>query len=206
MAQFADDHYARLLTRLFDVDTLDAHPGTVFAIDREGRLVYVNPAWEAFARNNGGDALIERWGLGANYFQALPAVLEEYFRDLFGRVPAAGTALEPATHSYECSSAGVYRRYTMLIYRLPDDAGFLVVNSLVVERPHGRDRQVCAPAPDHYVNDNGFILQCAHCRRIRHVSEPARWDWVPDWVTDPQPNVSHGVCPVCFAYYFESAA
>lgn len=208
MAQFADRAYARLLSSVFTLEHLEAHPGSVYALDPDGRIVFVNAGWEAFARDNGGQPEIaDRWGVGSNYFDALPPALADFYRGLFDRVPRHGTTLFPLSHEYECSSATVFRRLAMLVYALPGDQGHVVVNSLLVEHAHDPQRTPHAPLAAAYVDRHGLIHQCAHCRRVRHMLDTGRWDWVPDWVEHPQPNVSHGLCPVCMDYYsLESVA
>ena len=202
MAEFADKAYARLLSDIFTLEQLDAHPDSIFALDPGGRIVFVNAGWDAFARDNGGQpAVADRWGVGSNYLDALAPPLAPFYRELFARTPRYGKTLNPASHEYECSSATVYRRFAMLVYALPEDQGHLVVNSRSIERPHGPERKPRAPRASRYVDRNGLIHQCAHCRRVRHMSDGGRWDWVPDWVEHPQDNASHGLCPVCMDYY-----
>ncbi len=202
MARFADKAYADLLSSMFTLQHLDAHPGSIYALDPDGRIVFVNSGWETFARDNGGQpGIAERWGVGSNYFDALAPALAAFYRKLFVRVPGFGGTLIPTSHEYECSSATLYRRFAMSIYALPRQLGHVVVNSLLVERPHDPERTPHAPLDAAYVDHNGLIHQCAHCRRVRHLRDTGRWDWVPDWVEHPQPNVSHGLCPVCMDYY-----
>lgn len=208
MAEFLDERSGRLIADVFNVDELEAHPESVFAIGRLGTLLYVNPAWFRFGRNNGGAPAVETsWGIGANFFDAIPEPLKTFYLELFARAPRFGESLEPASFSYECSSAELFRRYNMLVYALPDDddgrpAGHLVVNSLIEERPHDRDPH--PPRRDRYVDHLGLLHQCAHCRRVKDVNE-GNWDWVPEWVEVPPAKTSHGLCPVCFDYFFSAA-
>lgn len=208
MPEFLDQRSARLIGSLFDLDGLEAHPESVFAIDSRGMLLYVNPAWYRFAADNQGEAAVSgSWGVGANFFDAIPEPLKTFYRQLFARTPRFGESLEPLSFVYECSSADLYRLFNMLVYALPDDeagrpAGYLVVNSPLEERPHDRKPQ---PADQRkYVDAQGIVHQCAHCRRVQDV-DGGRWDWVPDWVRDPPANASHGLCPVCYDYFFAAA-
>lgn len=196
--------YPEIIRQVIDAEELDGHPESIFAIDADGRLIYVNEGWHQFADANGGQPQIaDSWGIGASYFAAVPEVLEPFYRRLFRQAPDYATAARPLAHCYQCSTPTLYREFNMLIYTLPERQGHLVVNSLVVERPH--DPQTHSPGdPDRvdYVDEGGFIHQCAHCRRIQHQRGEARWDWVPAWVDEPPANTSHGICPVCLDYYF----
>ena len=74
-----------------------------------------------------------------------------------------------------------------------------VVNSLMVERPH--DRPVAEPAAELYVSQDGIVCMCSYCRRTMQTGEPDQWDWVPAFVTERPPRVSHGFCRICAEYY-----
>ncbi len=76
-----------------------------------------------------------------------------------------------------------------------------MTNSLVVERPHAK---TAAADPATYVDAHRLVTMCAHCRCSRRVDNPDQWDFVPDYL---QPKlsgvkVSHGLCPVCRAYFY----
>jgi len=199
-----EQRYPEIIRTVIDAEQLDSHPESIFAIDPDGRLIYVNAGWHRFADANGGQPQIaDFWGIGASYFAALPESLEPFYRHLFRQAPDYATAATPLAHCYECSTPTLYREYNMLIYALPERLGHLVVNSLVVERPHDpQTHPPRDPAGVDYVDDGGFVHQCAHCRRIQHQGGEARWDWVPAWVDQPPANTSHSICPVCMDYYF----
>ena len=60
---------------------------------------------------------------------------------------------------------------------LPADANsLLVVNTLIREEPH--ERQTAAQIEE-YTDAEGIVTMCAHCRRVEHLSEPGRSDWMP---------------------------
>jgi hypothetical protein len=40
------------------------------------------------------------------------------------------------------------------------------------------------------------LRQCSNCRRTQRAHGD-EWDWVTAHVTDPPPNISHGICPIC---------
>lgn len=194
-----------VLLRGFSQAGIEQHHGTAFGLWLDLRLAYVNPAWASFSQLNGGEPeLASHWPLGRCVLEAIPPVLEDFYRSLFqNAASSAAMGLRPPAHVYECSSPEVYRRFAMNIYRLAEGEGLLVVNSLLVERPHDRrERQICAADHVAYVHEDGCVRQCSHCRRIENVSVPNRWDWVPEWVEKSPPETSHTLCPLCLDYYY----
>lgn len=166
------------------------------------RIAYVNPAWDTFAERNGGLPTIrERWDIGANYLEAIALPLRPFYRHLLDTAPDSLATLHPATHDYECSSAETYRLLNLQVFTLQDRAGFVLVHSLRVERPHA-DREVVSTGLGDYLDANGLLHQCSHCRRVQSAADPGRWDWVPLWITNPPEFVSHSLCPPCFDYYY----
>ncbi len=39
-------------------------------------------------------------------------------------------------------------------------------------------------------------------RRVLTPGPSTEWRWVPQWVEHCPPNVSHGLCDICHAYYY----
>ena len=199
-----DVGFGRLLAPHFRLDALDRHPDTVFGLWPDARLAYFNEPWSAFAAANGGQPSVEcAWGLGARYLDAIAEPLRPFYADLLARTPDPGTALHPVSHEYECSSATVFRKFRMQTYALADRAGFIVINSLVVEAPHDPVvRPPQAAVLGRYLDGRGVLVQCAHCRRVQRGADTVSWDWVPEWAERSPPLTSHGVCPICFDYYY----
>jgi hypothetical protein len=195
-----------LLARAFSREEVDHHPASVFGLWPDLTLAYTNRRWDEFADENAGQPAIGRdWSLGARYFDAIAEPLHPYYQTLLIRAPEPGAALHPVSHQYECSSAATFRIFNMQVYVLSQRAGYVVVNSLVVERAHDpREREPHAPDADRYIDAEGLIRQCCHCRRVEHGGESARWDWVPAWVERSPREASHTICPLCFDYYYPS--
>jgi hypothetical protein len=189
----------------FELDEIDLHPDTVYGIWADGTLAYFNPAWLRFAAENDGEPAISRdWGLGRRVSEAIPPELRSFYQEFFeSSFDESGESTRPASFEYECSSAGIYRRFAMIVYGLRNRRGYLVVNSLVVERPHDQnERRPCPPQSDAYVDTTGVVHQCAHCRRVQHLHIKDRWDWVPAWVEKIPAGSSHTLCRFCFNYYY----
>lgn len=204
MAARCHPDFERPLGRLFSRPELDDSTGTIFGLWPDGTLAYVNAAWDLFAAANGaGPDFARRWDLGASYFDAMTPPLRPFFRDLLARAPVPDNLARPPAHEYECSSADVFRRFCLHVYALPGAAGFLMVNSTLLERPHDIVRRPPRLAtPENYRDDQGVIHQCSHCRRVLSAVGPDRWDWVPAWVERIPVEMTHTICPICFDYYY----
>lgn len=180
---------------------LERNPSVIFGLWPDLTLAYVNPAWYRFARENGGEPEISRaWDLGRNVMDAVTPLLQPFYREFFGRQLDPAAPCQLSQHEYECSTAEVYRRHVMTVYRLGDAAGLLVTNVPVVERL--QDRPGRAPYTDDYHDSAGWVRQCAHCRCVQHRLVPDRWDWVPFWVASPPAFTTHGLCPLCLDHFY----
>jgi hypothetical protein len=196
-----DPAFEAILSRAFQVSSLDRQLETVVALWPDFRIAYVNPAWDTFAERNGGlPAVRERWDIGANYLDAIAPPLRPFFQRLLETAPDSLSALHSSSHDYECSSATTYRLLNVQVFTLHGRTGYVLVHSSRIERPHSDP--VVSTSLDAYVDANGLSRQCSHCRRVERVDEPGRWDWVPLWVASPPAHISHSICPACFDYYY----
>lgn len=75
-----------------------------------------------------------------------------------------------------------------------------MVHSLRRESPHDR---VAKDWAEEYEAVDGFVHQCAHCRRIQRSDNSHEWDWLPELVRVPRSNISHGLCEPCYSYYYK---
>lgn len=189
------------LLRSHDSGRLDTLSEVVFGLWPDLRIAYLNPAWFVFARENGGEPVIStKWTIGSSIQDAMsPEILGFYlenYRDCLN-------ALKVWNHRYECSSDSLYRKYHQIVYPLGQREGLLIVNSLVVERPHDpKERPGHQPEDSIYRGNDGLVHQCAHCRRIRRRKGKEGWDWVPIWVKRVPVKTSHTICPTCFGHYY----
>jgi hypothetical protein len=189
------------LSGSFDQATLDADGAVVYAMDAQLRLSYFNPAWRRFAADNGGTRLLLRYGPGTPVLDAIAGPLRAFYARAFAGVLETGRAWH---HDYECSSAEVYRVFHQTVYPLAGGRGLVVVNSLRVDSPMALEgRRSAAPEDRAYRDDDGLITQCSHCRRVQRPRSRDLWDWVPAWVADMPGDVSHGLCPFCYDFYYK---
>ncbi len=180
---------------------LEREPGSAYLLSPELCITYVNDGWRRFARENGGVELATQLDRRQSVLAVMAAPLQSFYRAAFARVLAGGEAW---THTYECSSAQVFRKFSMRVEANPQGEGLVVIHSLVVERQLDRVAGDTPIAGD-YTNLQGLVVQCANCRRVKRSAPPQRWDWVPSFVAHASDYaVSHGVCSGCDALYYQS--
>ncbi len=178
-----------------DLNELDRVAGTVFALDRDLVLAYTNAAWDRFARDNGGDP--ERWCVARPVLDAICGPLRGFYDRAYHAVLADNAVW---SFDYECSSPAEHRVFHLTAYPLPSRAGVLVVNAIAAVRAH--DRVASTGDAEGYVDSDGVIGQCSHCRYVRHPGVLERWDWLPELVARPDPRTSHGLCVACLGHYY----
>jgi hypothetical protein len=169
---------------------------TAYLVSADLRLVHTNLGWIRFALANDGEEMVPRWGLGTSVIDAIPSGLRELYRTRFEGVLASGADW---VLDYECSSAEHYRQFRMTASRI-DHAHLMVSHAVLELRDHSR---VSHPPDDALYRRDGLIDMCAYCRRVSAKTlETPRWDWVADYVANPPPNLTHGICPLCVDHYF----
>jgi hypothetical protein len=168
----------------------------------DGCIVYCNPAWDAFARENGGD----------------PGALGRSVRGMAWRsfingediAAAVSRFMEYALRGYstsflsECNSAEVGR---VIMNRFEPvrsqpggrTVGVAAVYSLVRSCPIGELHQPHAPRRELYRDAEGRVRMCAFCRRVRRGSDDGRWDFVPQFLDDPGLPLTQAHCNTCYA-------
>ncbi len=182
------------IARTFDVEELLGDDTTTLALDIDGVIVWVNPAWRHFAERNDASDVAVRFGVGTRYLDGVSGPLASYFEAVFDNVRQTG---EPWEFDYECSSPDTFRLMHMRV--LPIAAGRLLIqHSTECARPH--DRVADEPIEARYRDAWGLLLQCSNCRRVRDPGDG--WHWVFEWVAQPPERVSHGLCSPCAAQYF----
>jgi hypothetical protein len=174
---------------------LDGEVGPAYAVDRDLTLQFVNLAWDDFALANHGEHCIASHWIGRSVREAIPGVLLSFYDEAFASVFALNS---PWEHLYECSAPTKQRFYRMRTVPL-HDGDYLVVSNELVQEVDALRGEVASGAA--YIDGDGFLLQCANCRRCRRVGT-TRWDWVPAYVADPLALVSHGLCPTCLAVHY----
>jgi hypothetical protein len=178
------------------ISTLEASEDVACQLNSDLRIIYCNPAWDRFAlANNGGLAVSDRV-LGSMIMDFVPPELLEFYRAAFAS--ARDAVVEFA---YECSSPDFYRIFQMQILPVEEPKGYTVINALNVESGM-EGKHPALPLGLEYLSNAGIITVCSHCRRSRRVDCSGQWDWVPANLKPALRNVSHGLCPICHAYFY----
>lgn len=183
------------------LEALELESGSAYIISPSLRIAYANCAWSRFATSNGAPFLASAAAGTLDVLLATSPPLRPYYHAAFTRLLAGE---EVWTHVYDCSTSERFRVFAMHVYPLPDRAGLIVTNSPVVERAHDPEsRESHLGLVSSYLQESGFIVQCAHCRRIRRRGLPECWDWVPSWLESCPRQVSHGLCHPCLEYHYD---
>ena len=165
---------------------------TAYTLDRQDRIVAVgNPAWDAFARDNGGLGASAAHVVGRRLADAIDGdPVRMFIAAILMRVRASG---QPETVPYRCDSDRVKRFYTMTLTPLAggavhvahdlhhDERGAVTVRVRSATHPSGPR----AARP---------VLRCSLCCRIE---EGTGWHDPFDGTTDRDLRVIHTVCPDC---------
>jgi len=189
------------------LESLNNHPSTVYGLNSEFNISYLNPAWFKFAKENGNNIfVINEWSLGRNIFDSIPDVLMSFYKDLFeSTLKEKESPIISRQSEYECSSPELYRRFSMHLYPMGKD-GIIVVNSLLIEESYisPPNKGLLKFDKDDYIDKKGILHQCTNCRRIQNLNDLERWDWIPKFIEEPYPKTSHGICLPCKQHYYLS--
>jgi hypothetical protein len=165
----------------------------VYWLDARDRLVRVNDAWDAFARENDapeltGDRVMDQsiWGF----------IADEATRHLYVQLLPRVRRGVTARFSLRCDSPTVRRSLQMVVS--PADHGLVRFEAAVVaSEPRPEQRLLRRDQP----RGKGLLTVCGWCKR---VSLPDGWAEVEDAVArlavfeiDRPPDITHGICPPC---------
>jgi PAS domain-containing protein len=152
----------------YPASVVEADTSVIFCLDPNLTITYCNPAWDRFAKENGGSELYRPSVIGRSILEFIGGPQRDYYARTYKRLLAVA---EPWDHEYECSSKEVYRRFHLRAVPIKKRAGLLVINSLRVERPH--QLVPCEPLEEVYRDSTGLIIMCGSCRRTRRNSSGA---------------------------------
>ena len=176
----------------FEEELLSEAAHSVCIIDSRCTILWTNPAWRAFAVENGAGHQSHLW---TSYIAPIPDPLRSFYEEAFREALASGEVFE---QDYECSSPETARRYRLRALPIAG-RGLVLEHTLVSSLTHPDDH--ASELLEHYIDEHGMVIQCAHCRRVRHPRSGSL-HWVPAWVRRPHSRTSHMLCSSCAAFYF----
>jgi hypothetical protein len=159
----------------------------VYRIDADDRIVAVNGAWRAFARENGAPQLAAG-AVGRRLWDFVSGrTVVHVWESLFDGVRGGGVATVP----YRCDSPDQVRRMEMSLRGFADGSVELVSTTLAVEeRPTRVDLVRACSWCNRYLGDEWLELEAA-------VEELG--------LLEHEPPITHGICPECLTRLRASA-
>ena len=203
MKRYKHDFPSKL--KRFDFETLENSAHSIYALSKDLDIIYLNPAWVIFAKENDKrENILKKFQIGTPILKGIKGEeVKKFYSQNYREVLENGSVWNL---KYECSSNNVYRNYHQRTYPLGNGEGLLIINSLLVKLPIENAKKTIYEAISKvYTQPTGFITQCCNCRNCQRVEKPEIWDWVPDWVKEMPDNCSHSICPTCFDYYWKHA-
>ncbi len=201
MKRYNEDFRSKLIG--IDFVTLENSKNSIYALSKELNLIYFNPAFIHFAKENDiGKNIFDKYPLGTPIIKALRGEkIQEFYIMNYENSLATG---EHWQHEFECSSRNEFRLFHQGCYPLKNGEGLIIINTLKVNLPMNRiDLKDYEAINKRYVQSTGLITQCSNCRHIQCVEQPEIWHWVPAWVEKTPCNASHSICPTCFDYHWK---
>lgn len=190
-----DPKFRRTIEYL-DLVSIENSRDVIFIVDRQFRLQAFNQAWVDFAVENDGRSVLDQFPLGASILKALPAKLKSF---LIAKFNQAVLQNKPFEHDYECSSARQYRVFHQSAYPLVNAAGLVISNHLIKFSSH---TETTRGLLEGLIDEDGIIVQCCNCRKVRDPDNQQLWLWVPEAIEKKFSRISHAICPRCYDFYY----
>lgn len=185
------------------LSALEVERSCAYVLSPELVLLHVNVAWGTFAQSNGAPELAANWRLlGPIQSSIRLPELQEFYA---ARLHSVLSRNRSWSHTYECSSPHVFRKFQMLARSGPGQQGIVVVHSLVAASPV--TQQASEGLLRDFTDSRGLIVRCAACGRTARPGQPHVWEWVPSLCAEA--GVSTGICAICsvheYGFYVEGA-
>lgn len=176
-------------------EAYDKDDSLIYLLDRDLKIMRCNLAWDVFALANGGEKAVSSKVIGMCIMDAVPQALQHFYKAAYDNVDRFRRS---CWHVFECSSPTHARVYQMRI--MPTDRGrFLTINTLISEAPVG----VEPPKDLHdYAGADGIAMMCSNCRRVKRLSPPGVWEWIPELLWNGQFLTTFDLCEFCTAYHY----
>jgi hypothetical protein len=179
-------------------------------LDRDGIILFVNEAWDRFARENGGGERVAsgslvgtRWvdHIAGEEPRRLHRLLFERAVRRLGPGPGGGVVQLNEANGPETARL-VATHLEPVVGHGNVLTGVAVVHRTVRELPLAEVYAVASGAESRWLGEDGHVEQCSCCRRVRRPEEPEEWDLVPGLVAEPPETVQFGYCALCLELHY----
>jgi hypothetical protein len=174
----------------------DAPAACSYELDNEFRIISVDPAWTQFAVANGAPDLVPPAPYGRSVWTYLSdSTTAHLWIAVFQKVIKTGT---PIAVPIRCDAPGV-RRYLDLLVSPRPICGVRVTSTVARLEPRADEPLLDADVP----RTSELLKMCSWCKRIRlpagwmDIEAAARVNGI--FERGGLPEISHGMCPKCFA-------
>ena len=168
-----------------------------YRVDIEDRLAEFNGGWLDFAMANGGEALYPSRILGQSLWRFLTDGTTRHLYHVMVQRLRAGRA--PIRFQLRCDAPD--RRRLLAMEMTADEAGSVQFSVTSVLEESRRPVSLLKPPT---VRGEYFLTMCSWCKKIQ--TPAGRWveaeeavDVLGLFVESPLPELTHGMCPPCYA-------
>lgn len=175
----------------------DSAKDIIYIINSGLQICGYNSAWQDFAQENNGKALLEKEVLNTKLTDHVSGPLKPYYERLYQEILSNKKA---TSFDYECSSDKNYRVFRQFIYPAFGGKGLILTNHLKIEKTHELNPQHAMSGT--VFGSDGSIVQCTNCRKVRDFNDETKWYWMPDIIKTPVQNTSYSICSPCMRYYY----
>jgi hypothetical protein len=189
-------------------EALAVAPSPACLLDPRGVILYVNPAWDRFAEQNGGapGALGSRV-VGTRWLDHVRGQEVRAHHEALLEAVLDGSRADVAARG-ECNTPDTFRLVVSRFARIPGpDQRAPSAVAVSWETLRGEAIQQRYPVVDQdglaYRDAGGAFVQCSCCRRARGREGAAagRWDFVPSLVRGPASGAEFALCDDCAEAY-----
>lgn len=165
-----------------------------YQVDAQDRIVSLGGAWTAFARENGGEKLLNSPPLGQPIWHAIQGLsTQNIYYLIMKQVRETGAIIR---FPFRCDSPDVLRYMEMEVSPAENNGvSFQTMLTRVIERDsvHARDSRPAA--------QESMVQICAWCDRVLVRSDWLSLEdaiWLLGLFDAPEaPPISHSICPAC---------
>jgi hypothetical protein len=183
-----------------------------YLLDRSGRIVFLNDAWDRLARANAAPASLSSAAiLGTRWIDGIHGRVRRFYSALLGRAFSLERAARPAAlvHLGECNTPEPARTQAtrfVPLYTAEESTPqwMLLFHCIVAETAMQTRHPVGAEGMEPFRTDDRPFTQCGCCRRTRVADDtsPKRWELIPEWVARPPEDTAWDLCRTCFESWY----